>query len=85
VALTVMFYVMFTSIVLSVFLVCVSFYDAFQVKSTQIYFDAYLPCVSNCWARLRGLQIIVYFNWGKHAEKVKNHCCKGISHIFIFL
>jgi len=69
VALTVTFYVMFTSTFLRVFLDCVSFYDAFQVKSTQIYFDAYFPCVSNCWVRLQGLNKIVYFNWGETCRK----------------
>jgi len=36
--LTVMFYVMRTSIVLSIFSDCVLFYHTFQVKSTQIFF-----------------------------------------------
>jgi len=26
----------------------VLFHHAFQVKSTQIYFDTYYPCISNC-------------------------------------
>ena len=26
----------------------VLFYQAIQVKSTQIYFDTYFPCISNC-------------------------------------
>jgi len=34
-----MFHVMLTSIVLSIFLYCVLFYHAFQVKSIHIYFD----------------------------------------------
>jgi len=43
---------------------------AFQVKSTQIYFDTYFLCISNCWVRPRGLQKIVYFNWGSTGRKV---------------
>ena len=58
-ALTVMLYVMLTSIVPSTFSDCVLFYHTFQVKSTQFYFDTYFPCISNCWARPRGLQKIV--------------------------
>ena len=37
-----MFYVMFTSIVLKIFLDCVLFYHAFQVKTTQIYLDVFV-------------------------------------------
>jgi len=59
-----------TSIVLSIFSDCVLFYHAFQVKSTQIYFDTYFPCISNCCARPQGLQKIVYFNWGSTCRKV---------------
>ena len=44
--------------VLSVFSDCASFYHAFNVKSTQINFDTYFPCISNCWDRPRGLQKI---------------------------
>jgi len=40
----------------------VLFYHTFQVKTTHIYFDAYFPCISNCWAKSWGLQKIVYFN-----------------------
>jgi len=70
-----MFYVMLTSIVLSIYSDCALFYDAFQVKSTQIYFDTYFyfACISNCWARPRGLQKIVYFSWGSSEEKFENH------------
>jgi len=32
-----------------------------------------IPCICNCWARPRGLQKIVYFNWGQRAEKFENH------------
>jgi len=49
---------------------CVLFYHAFQVKSTHIYFDTYFSCISNCWARSRGLQKIVCFNWGSTCRKV---------------
>ena len=65
-----LFYVVLTSIVLSIFADCVLFYRAFQVKSTQIYFDTYYPCISNCLARTQGLQKIVYFNWGSTCRKV---------------
>jgi len=41
-----------------------------QEKSTQIYFDSYFSCSSKCWARPRGLQNIVYFNWGSTCRKV---------------
>jgi len=78
-ALTVMFYVMLTSIVLSICSDCVLFYHAVQVKSTEICFDTYFPYISNCWARPRGLQKIVYFNWGQRAEKFENHWCSEIS------
>jgi len=57
-ALAVMFHVMLTSIVLSIFSDCALLYHAFQVKSTQIYFDTYFPCISNGWAWPRGLQKI---------------------------
>jgi len=40
------------------------------VESTQIYFDTYFPCISNCWVRPRGLQKIVYFTWGSACRKV---------------
>ena len=46
--------------VLSIFSDCVLFYHAFQVKRIHIYFDTYFPCISNCWARPRRLQKIVY-------------------------
>jgi len=61
---------MLTSIVLSIFSDCVLFYHAFQDKSTQIYFDTYYPCISNCWARPRGLQKFVYPNRGSTCRKV---------------
>jgi len=63
-------YVMLTSIVRSIFSDCVLFYHAFQVKSAQICFDAYYPCISNCWVRPRGLHKIVYLNWGSTCRKV---------------
>jgi len=56
--------------VLSMFSDCVLCYHAFQVKSTDIYFDTYFPCIRNCWARPRGLQKIVYLNWGSTCRKV---------------
>jgi len=36
--------------VIRIFSDCMLFYHAFQVKSTQIYFDTYtyFPCISNC-------------------------------------
>jgi len=33
-------------------------------------FDTHFPCISNCWARPRGLQKIAYFNWGSTCRKV---------------
>jgi len=65
-----MFCVMLTSIVLSIFSDCVLFYQAFQVKITQIDFDTYFPCISNCWVRPRSLQKVVYFNWGSMCRNV---------------
>ena len=50
------------TVVLSIFSDCVLFYHAFQVKTTQIHFDTHYPCISNCWARPRRLQKIVYAN-----------------------
>jgi len=35
-----------------------------------MYFDTYNPCISNCWARQRGLHKIAYFNWGSTCRKV---------------
>ena len=61
---------MLTYIVRSIFSDCVLFYHAFQAKNTQICFDAYYPCISNCWVRPRGLQNIAYFNWGSTCRKV---------------
>jgi len=61
------------SIVLSKFWDCVLFYHAFQVKSTDIYFDTYFPCISNIWTRPWGLQKILYFNWGWTCRKVWEH------------
>jgi len=58
------------SIILSIFSDCVLFDHAFKVKSTQIYFDTYFPCISNCWARPRGQQKFIYFNWGSTCRKV---------------
>jgi len=58
------------TVVRSIFSDCVLFYHAFQVKSTQIHFDTYYPCISYCWARLRDLQKIVYPNWGSTCRKV---------------
>ena len=43
---------------------------AYQVKSTQISFDTYYPCISNCWVRPRDLQKIVYFNWWSTCRKL---------------
>jgi len=40
--------------VITIFSDCVLFYHAFQVKSTQIYFDTYFPCFSNCWVKAIG-------------------------------
>jgi len=58
------------TVVLSIFLDCVIFYHAFQVKSTQIHFDTHYPCISNCWVRPQGLKKIVYPNWGSTCRKV---------------
>jgi len=65
-----LFYVMLTSIVRSIFSDCVLFYHAFQVKSTQICFDTYYCCISNWWVTPRGVQKIVYFNWGSTCRKI---------------
>ena len=43
--------------------ICIS--HAFQVESTQIYFDTYFPYISNCWARprvYRKLHILIGVN-----------------------
>jgi len=55
---------------LSIFSDCVLFYHAYQVISTQICFDAYFPCVGNCWASPRGPQKIVHIDWGSTCRKV---------------
>jgi len=70
---------MLTSVVLSIFSDCVLFYHAFQVKSTQIYFDTYYPCISNCWARPRGLQKVFTLIGGQRAEKFENHWLKPLN------
>jgi len=49
---------------LCIILSCIS------IKSTQTFFDTYFPCISNCWARPRDLQKIVYFNWGSTCRQV---------------
>jgi len=51
----------------------VLFYHAFQVKSTQIYFDTYFPCISNCLAKL------YTFIGCQHAEKFENHWSKSLQ------
>jgi len=71
---------MLTSIVLRIFSDFVLFYHAFQVKSTQFfYFDTYFPCISNCWARPRGLQKIVYFHRGSTCRKVWEPLSYGLA------
>jgi len=51
----------------------------FKVKSTQIYFDTYFPCIRNYWARPRGLQKIVYFNWGSKVNAQKSLRSTGLD------
>jgi len=34
-----------------------------------------IPCSSNCWAGPRGLQKIVYFDWGSTYRKVWEPLC----------
>jgi len=41
-----------------------------QQLSTYAVGRRTIPCISNCWARARGLQQIVYFNWGSTCRKV---------------
>jgi len=58
---------------------CVLFYHAFQVKSTQIYFDTYFACIRNCWARPVGHEVyrkLYTLIGGQRAEKFENHCCR---------
>jgi len=75
---------MLTPIVLNIFSDCVLFHHVFQVKSTQIYFDTYFPCISNCWAGPRGLQKNVYFNWGSTCRKVWEQLLHHVKAGFTF-
>jgi len=63
----------------SAFSDCVLFYYAFQVKSTQIYFDTYFPCISNCWLGQEVCRKLYTLIGGQRAEKFDNHWPKSVS------
>jgi len=39
-------------------------------KKYSKLFDTYFSCIRSCWDRPRGLQNIVYFNWGSTCRNV---------------
>jgi len=63
---------------------CVLFHQVFQIKSTQIYFDTYFPCISNYVGQGHGvyrkLHILI---GGQRAEKFENHWFKATENICI--